>query len=79
MLGSALGKTFTSVPDYYSSYGVVLAVVAAGAILVAVAFTAARLIAPHRPLPAKLTTGSTPLARAGRRVRSGTTSSGSSS
>ena len=43
-------------PDYYSSYGVVLAVVAAGAILVAVAFTAARLIAPHRPLPAKLTT-----------------------
>jgi hypothetical protein len=26
------------VPDYYSSYGVVLAVVAAGAILVAVAF-----------------------------------------
>jgi NADH-quinone oxidoreductase subunit A len=56
MLGSALGKTFTSVPDYYSSYGVVLAVVAAGAILVAVAFTAARLIAPHRPSPAKLTT-----------------------
>ncbi len=56
MLGSALGKTFTSVPDYYSSYGVVLAVVAAGAILVIVAFTAARLIAPHRPSPAKLTT-----------------------
>ena len=56
MLGSALGKTFTSVPDYYSSYGVVLAVVAAGAILVAVAFTAAHLIAPHRPSPAKLTT-----------------------
>jgi len=56
MLGSALGKTFTSVPDYYSSYGVVLAVVAAGAILVLVAFTAARLIAPHRPHPAKLTT-----------------------
>ena len=26
LLGSALGKTFTSVPDYYSSYGVVLAV-----------------------------------------------------
>jgi NADH-quinone oxidoreductase subunit A len=44
------------VPDYYSSYGVVLAVVAAGAILVAVAFTAARLIAPRRPLPEKLTT-----------------------
>ena len=56
MLGSALGKTFTSVPDYYSSYGVVLAVVAAGAILVIVAFTAARLIAPHRPSRAKLTT-----------------------
>jgi NADH-quinone oxidoreductase subunit A len=34
----------------------VLAVVAAGAILVAVAFTAARLIAPRRPLPEKLTT-----------------------
>jgi NADH-quinone oxidoreductase subunit A len=44
------------VPDYYSSYGVVLAVVAAGALLVAVAFTAARLIAPHRPHRAKLTT-----------------------
>ena len=43
-------------PDYYSSYGVVLAVVAAGAILVAVAFGAARLIAPHRPQPEKLTT-----------------------
>ena len=28
----------------------------AGAALVAVAFTAGRLIAPHRPLPAKLTT-----------------------
>jgi NADH-quinone oxidoreductase subunit A len=36
--------------DYYSSYGVVLAVLIAGALLVAVAFTAARLIAPHRPL-----------------------------
>ena len=56
LLGSALGKTFTSVPDYYSSYGVVLAVVAAGALLVAVAFTVARLIAPRRPQPAKLTT-----------------------
>ena len=43
-------------PDYSSSYGVVLAVVAAGAILVAVAFTAARLIAPHRPSREKLTT-----------------------
>jgi NADH-quinone oxidoreductase subunit A len=44
------------VPDYYSSYGVVLAVVAAGAILVAVAFGLARLIAPHRPQGDKLTT-----------------------
>jgi NADH-quinone oxidoreductase subunit A len=44
------------VPDYYSSYGVVLAVVAAGAILVGVAFGAARLIAPHRPHRDKLTT-----------------------
>jgi NADH-quinone oxidoreductase subunit A len=52
-----LGKTFTSVgTTYYSSYGVVLAVLVAGAGLVAVAFGAARLIAPHRPLPAKLTT-----------------------
>jgi len=44
------------VPDYFQSYGVVLAVVVAGAALVAVAFTAARLIAPRRPLPEKLTT-----------------------
>jgi NADH-quinone oxidoreductase subunit A len=43
-------------PDYYQSYGVVLAVVVAGAALVAVAFTAGKLIAPSRPLPAKLTT-----------------------
>jgi NADH-quinone oxidoreductase subunit A len=56
LLGSALGKPFTSVDTYYQSYGVVLAVVAAGALLVAVAFGAARLIAPHRPLPEKLTT-----------------------
>ena len=34
---------------YYGSYGVVLAVVLAGALLVVVAFTAARLIAPRRP------------------------------
>ena len=34
---------------YYGSYGVVLAVVLAGALLVIVAFGAARLIAPHRP------------------------------
>jgi NADH-quinone oxidoreductase subunit A len=44
------------VTSYYQSYGVVLAVVIAGAALVAVAFGAARLIAPRRPLPAKLTT-----------------------
>ena len=43
-------------PDYFQSYGVVLAVVVAGAALVAVAFTAARLVAPRRPLPEKLTT-----------------------
>ena len=42
--------------DYYSSYGVVLAVIVAGVGLVAVAFTAARLIAPSRPTPAKFTT-----------------------
>ncbi len=52
---SLLGKTFTSV-DYYESYGVVLAVLVAGVGLVAVAFGAARLIAPHRPLPEKLLT-----------------------
>ena len=44
LLGSALGKAFTSVTSYYQSYGVVLAVVIAGAALVAVAFGAARLI-----------------------------------
>ncbi|HEY7477262.1 MAG TPA: NADH-quinone oxidoreductase subunit A [Actinomycetota bacterium] len=38
-----------SVGDYYSSYGVVLAVVLAGALLVIVAFTAARLVAPRHP------------------------------
>ena len=52
-----LGKTFTSVATtYYGSYGVVLAVLVAGAGLVAVAFGAARLIALHRPTPGKLTT-----------------------
>jgi NADH-quinone oxidoreductase subunit A len=44
------------VSDYFSSYGVVLAVVLAGALLVVVAFTTARLIAPHRPTRSKLTT-----------------------
>ena len=60
LLESAVGqfeKTFTSVATtYYGSYGVVLAVLIAGAGLVAVAFGAARLIAPHRPSAAKLTT-----------------------
>ncbi len=50
LLGSALGKPFTNVPNYYQSYAVVLAVAVAGVALVAVAFGAARLIAPH-PLP----------------------------
>jgi len=56
LLGSALGKPFTNVPDYYQSYAVVLAVAVAGVLLVVVAFATARLIAPRRPLPAKLTT-----------------------
>jgi NADH-quinone oxidoreductase subunit A len=41
---------------YYGSYAVVLAVLIAGAGLVAVAFGAARLVAPHHPTPSKLTT-----------------------
>jgi NADH-quinone oxidoreductase subunit A len=41
---------------YYESYGVVLAILVAGALLVAVAFGAARLVAPRRPLPDKLLT-----------------------
>jgi NADH-quinone oxidoreductase subunit A len=57
LLESALlGKTFTSVGTYYESYGVVLAVLVAGVGLVVVAFGAARLIAPRRPLPSKLLT-----------------------
>ena len=56
LLESALGKPFTSVETYYQSYGVVLAVVVAGAGLVAVAIGTARLMAPRRPLPEKLTT-----------------------
>lgn len=51
-----LGKTFTNMQTYYQSYGVVLAVLIAGAGLVAVAFAVGRLLSPHRPLPAKLTT-----------------------
>ncbi len=42
--------------DYYASYGVVLAVLTAGALLVAVAFTTARLVAPNRPGREKLLT-----------------------
>ena len=38
------------------SYGVVVAVLVAGIGLVAVAFTAARVIAPRRQIPEKLTT-----------------------
>lgn len=41
---------------YYESYGVVFAVLVAGAGLVAAAFGAGRLIAPRRLLPEKLTT-----------------------
>ena len=41
---------------YYESYGIVVAVLMAGLGLVAVAFTAARVIAPRRQLPEKLTT-----------------------
>jgi NADH-quinone oxidoreductase subunit A len=44
------------VDTYYESYGVVLAVLIAGVGLVAVAFGAARLIAPRRLLPEKLLT-----------------------
>jgi NADH-quinone oxidoreductase subunit A len=44
------------VQTYYESYVVVLAVALAGAGLVAVAFGAAKLVAPSRPLPEKLTT-----------------------
>jgi NADH-quinone oxidoreductase subunit A len=44
------------VHSYYASYGVVLAVVIAGALLVVVAFTTARLVAPHHPTHSKLTT-----------------------
>jgi NADH-quinone oxidoreductase subunit A len=41
---------------YFGSYGVVLAVALAGALLVIAAFTLARLIAPSRPGVAKMTT-----------------------
>jgi NADH-quinone oxidoreductase subunit A len=41
---------------YFQSYGVILAVVGAGAGLVVVALLTARALAPRRPLPEKLTT-----------------------
>ena len=41
---------------YYESYGVVVGVLLAGVGLVAVAFLAARLIAPFRPVDGKLLT-----------------------
>jgi NADH-quinone oxidoreductase subunit A len=45
-----------SVETYFQSYGVVLAVAVAGVMLVAVAFAAAKLIAPRRPVREKLLT-----------------------
>jgi len=42
--------------SFDQSYGVVVAVLVAGIGLVAVAFTAARVIAPRRQIPEKLTT-----------------------
>src|SRR2546421_3314948 len=45
-----------SVETYFQSYGVVLAVAVGGALLVTVAFVAARVIAPSRPVREKLLT-----------------------
>ena len=42
--------------DYYSNYGVVLAVLTAGVLLVAVAFGTARLVAPRKPGREKMLT-----------------------
>ena len=60
LLDSAVGQLGTHSTrmaiTYYGSYAVVLAVLIAGVGLVAVAFGAARLVAPHHPTPAKLTT-----------------------
>jgi NADH-quinone oxidoreductase subunit A len=41
---------------YFRDYGTVVALILAGVGLVAVALLAARIVAPHRPLPEKLTT-----------------------
>jgi NADH-quinone oxidoreductase subunit A len=64
LLESALEKGFTSaatdrperVETYFQSYGIVVALLVAGIGLVAVAFSARRLVAPVRKLPEKLTT-----------------------
>ena len=42
--------------SYFQSYGVVLAVAIGGALLVGVALLAGRVVAPRRPIAAKLTT-----------------------
>jgi len=44
------------VETYFESYGILVALIIAGLGLVAVAFTAARIVAPRRQLPEKLTT-----------------------
>jgi NADH-quinone oxidoreductase subunit A len=44
------------VETYYQSYGIVLAVAIGGALLVSVAFLAAKVIAPNRPVAEKLLT-----------------------
>jgi NADH-quinone oxidoreductase subunit A len=46
----------TVAETFYESYGIVVALLIAGMGLVAVAFTAARLVAPRRQLAEKLTT-----------------------
>jgi NADH-quinone oxidoreductase subunit A len=56
LVESALEKDFTSVSDYFSAYTTLVALAVAGAGLVAVALLAARVVAPRRPLPEKLTT-----------------------
>ena len=80
----ALGRAFTGMATtYYASYGVVLAVLVAGAVLVAVAFGSRQA---HRAPPAAAARSSRPTsaastrwARAGPRARSATTSTGSCS
>jgi NADH-quinone oxidoreductase subunit A len=51
-----LENHFTSVTDYFQSYGTLVLLTAAGVGLVAVAFGAAKVVAPRRPIPEKLTT-----------------------